>query len=332
MKDGKCFVLVAAMILLCLFLPQVGDGAWIWTRETGRFRNVNDITKENARQQLQYAESFEKKKDFKGALREYKKTIKHFPTSPEAATATFRMGICYEEMDKPDKAFKVYQQLLDKYPSFPEPEEVLRRQYAIAKDYYEGKRRPLWLLRLRLFTAKGAAIEYFNKIVETAPYDAFAPEAKLLAAELQQKKKTYDEAIETYQFILEHYPRSPVAETALFQTGSCYYEKALRARYDERSISLANTNFRSYVEKYPEGKYAKEAREKLVSLDTKKAQGAFEVGQFYEKKKRFQSAMMYYTEVVQRHPLSAWAVKAEERIKALQKRGVLEKEGSVTGS
>ena len=332
MKDRMFFVVVAAVILQCFLLPRVSDGAWIWTRESGRFRNVNDITKENAREQFQYAESFEKKNDFKGALREYKKTVKHFPTSPEAATATFKMGVCYEEVGKPDKAFKAYQQVLEKYPSFPEPEEVLRRQFAIAKDYQQGKRKALWLIKVRLFTARGAAIEYFNRIVETAPYGELAAEAKLLAAELQQKKKNYDEAIESYQFIIEHYPRTSAADTALFQMASCYYQKALRARYDEKSISLANTNYKSYIGKYPEGKHGKEAREKLLSLDDKKAKGAFEVGRFYEKKKKFQSALMYYTEVVQRHPLSAWAVKAEERIKGMQEKGVVEKEVAATAS
>ena len=325
-------MLVGVAILPWLFLPQIAHGAWIWTRETGRFRNVNDVTKENARKQLQYAESFEEKKNFRGALREYKKTIRHFPTSPEAAMATFKMGICYEELNKPDKAFKAYQEVLEKYPSFSQPKEVLRRQFAIARDYYQGKRRPFPLLKLKLFKARGAAIEYFNRMVETAPYGGLAPESKLLAAELQQRKKSYDEAIESYEFIVEHYPRSPAAETALFQIASCYYQKVLRARYDEKSILLANTNFKSYVGKYPKGKYIEEAREKLTSLDDKKAKGAFEVGRFYEKKKAFQSALMYYTEVLQRHPLSAWAVKAEERIKVMRKDGVLEETVSTTGS
>jgi outer membrane protein assembly factor BamD len=331
MKNTSGFLLVAVVIFQFLLLPEFSEGAWIWTRESGRFRNVNDITKENAREQLEYAESFEKTKDFKSALREYKKTVKHFPTSPEAATATFRMGVCYEELGNADKAFNAYREVLDKYPSFPHPQEVLRRQFAISKAYYEGKRRPLPFVKLGLFKARGAAIDYFNKIVETAPYSDLAPDAKLLAAELQERKKNFDEAIKSCEFVVEHYPRSEAAETALFKIGSCHYQKALRARHDERSISLASTNFRSYVEKYPNGKYAKEAREKLMSLDDKRAKGVFEVGRFYEKKKKFPSALLYYTEVVQRHPLSAWAVKAEERIKSLKERG-LAKEEAATAS
>ena len=332
MKNRMCLLFCIAAALACVSSSTVSHGAWIWTRETGRFRNVNDITKENAAKQLQYAESFEAKNDFKGALREYKKTIKHFPTSPDAATAMFKMGVCYENLDKPDSAFKVYQQLLEKYPSFPDPEEVLRRQYAIAKEYYEGKRRPFPFLKVRLFKARGAAIDYLSNIVEVAPYSDLAANAKLNAGELQQRKSLFDEAIESYQFVIEQYPNTPAAETALFQVASCYYEKALRARYDEKSISLANTNFKSYIEKYPDGKYVKESRDRVMSLDEKKAQGAFEVGRFYEKKKAFQSALMYYKEVLQRHPLSAWAVKAEERIKVLEKRGVLEKADSAKAS
>jgi len=332
MKSRILFACVVGVVLPCFLLPRISEGAWIWTRESGRFRNVNDITKENARKQLEYAESFESKKDFNGALREYKKLIKHFPTSSEAATAKFKIGVCYEALNKHDKAFRTYQQLLEEYPSFADPQEVLRRQYAIAERYYEGERRPFPLLKLKLFTARGAAIEYFSKIVEIAPYSDLAADAKLYAAELQRRKKQFDEAIESYQYIMEHYPRSSAAETALFELASCYYDKALRARYDERSISLANTNFKSYVEKYPDGKFVKEARDKLMSLDDKKAKGAFEVGRFYEKKKAFQSALMYYTEVLQRHPLSAWAVKAEERIKSLEKQGVLGQKAPATGS
>jgi len=317
-----------ASILSC----STSHAAWIWTRESGRFLNVNDITKDNARKQLQYAEGFEKKKDFKGALREHKKLVKHFPTSPEAAIAMFKMGVCYEELDKPDKAFKVYQRVLEEYPSFPDPKEVLRRQFAIAERYYQGEKKPLWLIKLKLFTARGAAIEYFSKIVEMAPYSDLAAEAKLNAAELQQRKKRFDDAMESYQFVMEHYPTTSAAEIALFQLATCYFEKALRARYDENSISLANTNFKSYVEQYPEGQFVKEAREKLVSLDDKKAKGAYEVGRFYEKKNAFQSALMYYKEVLQRHPLSSWAVKAEERIRGLEKQGVLKQQTSETGS
>jgi outer membrane protein assembly factor BamD len=331
MKNAK-HLLLGVIVLACVLSPATCHAAWIWTRESGRFRNVNDITKENARKQLEYAESFEKKKDFKGALREYRKLVKHFPTSPEAGTAMFKMGGCYEQLDKPDKAFNVYQRVLEEYPSFPDPKEVLRRQHAIAKDYSEGKRRPLWPIKLKVFTARGTAIEYLNKLVETAPYSDMAAEAKLNAAELQQRKKQFDEAIESYQFVAEYYPKSSAAEVALFQMAACYYEKALRARYDEKSISLANTNFKSYIAKYPQGKFVKEAREKLVSLDEKKAKGAYEVGEFYEKKKAFQSALMYYTQVLQRHPLSSWAVKAEERIKGLEKRGVLDKEASRASS
>ncbi len=318
--------------MACVSLCGISDGTWIWTRETGRFRNVNDITKENAAKQLEYAESFEKKEDFKGALREYKKTVKHFPTSPEAATAMFKTGVCYEKMKNADKAFKVYQQVLEKYPSFPDPNEVLRRQYAIAKGYYEGRRRPFPFIKLKLFKARGAAIEYLAKIVETAPYSDLAAEAKLNAGEVQQRKKLFDDAIESYQFVIEHYPRTAAAETAQFQMSSCYYEKALRARYDGKSISLASTNFKGYVEKYPDGKYVKEARERLMSLDDKTSRGAFEVGAFYEKNKAYESALMYYREVLQRHPLSAWAVKAEEKIRGLEKRGVLEKKPPATGS
>jgi outer membrane assembly lipoprotein YfiO len=332
MKGRKCCPLVPAVILLGFLLPSNTHCAWIWTRESGRFRNVNEITKENAKEQLQYAESFETKGDYKAALREYKKTRKQFPASPEAATATFKMGVCYEKLGKQDRAFKAYQEVLEEYPSFPQPQEVLQRQFAIAGDYYHGKRIPFPLIKLRLFKAKGAAIEYFNKMVETAPYGELAAEAKLLAAELQERKKNYDEAIESYQFVGEHYPQTPAAETALFQIASCHYQKALLARYDEKSIALANTTFKSYVEKYPQGEHLKEAREKLMSLDDKRAKGAFEVGWFYEKKKKFQSALMYYTEVLQRHPLSAWAVKAEERIQAMRKRGVLEEKVSETSS
>lgn len=54
-------------------------------------------------------------------------------------------------------------------------------------------------------------------------------------------------------------------------------------------------------------------------LRTEQAQGAYRVAQFYEKKRRWDGARVYYNEVVSKDPNSELAAAARRRLTALRK-------------
>ena len=61
-----------------------------------------------------------------------------------------------------------------------------------------------------------------------------------------------------------------------------------------------------------------EARKSIDGLRAEQARGAIEVARFYEKKKQWNGALVYYNEVLIKDPDSALAAEAKRRIEFLK--------------
>lgn len=311
-------VFVAAALLLCR-MPQA-EAVWVWSRDTGEFRNIEDLVRESSKEQLEYAEELEKEENFRGAWREYKKLVKHFPDSILAARAQFRSGRCLEKMGNYPKAFETYQVVFDKYPGFAEPESVLERQFAIAEMYYRGKRKGLPFFNVGIFSGKSDAVKYLDQVAKNAPFSKYAEKGKFMAGVVLEDLERYEDDIEeegaitAYQFVVDRFPDGGFADDAQYRIAMCYYLTAKRARHNKKAFGGAIRNFRKYVRLYPKGEFVEEAEAKIKEMDFKAAKGTFEVGQYYEKRRKTEAALIYYREVIEKYPLSEWAEKAEARI------------------
>ena len=58
---------------------------WIWTPESGKWTNPKYSVKPSPQEQLAYADTFFQAGKYPEAMREYKKLLKHYPKSREAA-------------------------------------------------------------------------------------------------------------------------------------------------------------------------------------------------------------------------------------------------------
>ncbi|MBW1860610.1 MAG: tetratricopeptide repeat protein [Deltaproteobacteria bacterium] len=61
----------------------------------------------------------------------------------------------------------------------------------------------------------------------------------------------YDEALQLYNVLIKDYPGSNFAQDALFNTGMVHYEKG--------TFGQAYQSFKSYLEKYPDGRHRQSA-------------------------------------------------------------------------
>ena len=312
----------ATLMILCC-LASSAHCVWVWSRDTGRFRNVDDFVRESSKEQFEFAEQLEQAEDYRGACREYQKLVKHFPDSILAARAQFRSGRCLEKMSKYTKAFETYQSVIDKYPNFGEPESVIERQFAIAEMYYRGKKKGIPFLNIGLFSGKDDAVKFLDQIAKNAPFSKYAEKGKFMAGVMLEEMERYEDdaqgegAITAYEFVVDRFPEGEFADDAQYRIGMCYYAMAAKARHNKKAFNGAIRNFRKYIRLYPKGEYIEEAKAKINELDFKAAKGTYQVGEFYEKKGEIEAAVIYYREVVEKYPLSEWAEKAEKRIEVL---------------
>ncbi|MBV9492423.1 MAG: outer membrane protein assembly factor BamD [Verrucomicrobia bacterium] len=281
---------------------------------TGELADIE--IKKNAQEQYDLGERYEREGDYKRAGASYRLVVRRFPRSDVAAHAQYKSGQMYEKTGELSRAFNEYQGLVEKYPRSPDFEAALQAQYAIAKAYVDGKR--LRIYGVPTIASMSKAQSMFEKIVRTAPYSRVAPLAQYGVGQALEKMGAITPAINAYQQVVDRYPSSEVADSAMYQIAYVYFRASREVGYDETSAVRAQEGFEDFLLKYPNSEKAPQARDNLKTLQGRKTQDAYSIARFYDKQKKYRAAYTYYNEVIQQQPDSQEAERAKERMDQLR--------------
>lgn len=260
-------------------------------------------------------QSREGRGDHAGALRSYRELVQDYPQALPAPEAQFRVGACLEAQDNLYAAFQAYQALLDKYPGKGNLGEILQRQFEIGEAYLQGRKR--WFLFLRIRSGLSRAEEIFRTVVGNATFSPVSARAQYGLGRSLQLRGDYLEAILEYEQVLANYPGSEVFSAAIFQTGVCYYQEALRADYDQREVDEAIRYLRRFAYSFPDDPARPQAEEMIAELWDRKAEKAYDIARYYERKGLPAGARIYYREVAERYPESRYAERARKKMEEL---------------
>jgi outer membrane protein assembly factor BamD len=305
------------LVLLPLNTPaplvyRAGEG-WSWEPVGG-----GKWTRTRAKDQLEVAQQAFDKQDYKLALRAARRTVRVWPLSDYAPQAQYLVARCLDARGKDEQAFKAYQTLLEKYPKAINYEEVLRRQYEIANRYLDGK----WF-RLWGYIPFGPSMEktsnMYVKVIKNGPYSEIAPQAQMNIGKAREKQSSYPEAVKAYEKAADVYhDQKKVAADALYKAAQAYQKQSKTAEYDQSVSGKAIASFSDFIALYPEDPRVAEAQKTIDSLKEEQARGALNIARFYEKKKRWDGALVYYNEVLIADPNSKYGEEAKRRIDALK--------------
>jgi outer membrane protein assembly factor BamD len=318
-------ILIAACLLALPFpapaplIYRTGEG---WSYEA--VGSSGEWQKKRAKDQLEAATQAFDKKDYTTAMKAAKRTVAVWPLSDFAPEAQFLIGRCYEAKKNHERAFKEYQKLLEKYPKYPNSEDVLKRQYEIANLYLGGKWFKLWGL-VPLYPSMEKTADMYEKVIKNAPYSEIAPDAQMKIGSAQEKRKEFPSAVKAYERAADRYnDRKQVAADSLFKAGLAYYKQAKEAEYDQNASAQAIATFNDFITLYPDDPRLGKARENIEAMRMEQARGAFQIARFYEKRHRWSGALVYYNEVLLKNPDSKYAGDARKRIDDLKKKVALE--------
>ena len=101
--------------------------------------------------------------------------------------------------------------------------------------------------------------------------------------------------------------RPAIAAEATFRAGMAYWKQAKKAEYDQGAAASAIATFTDFVTLYPNDPRVKQTQKLMDDLRGEQARGNFEIAKFYENKKKFQGAVIYYNEVLLLDPTSKLA-------------------------
>ncbi len=319
----------AALVALCLgVLPvktpaplvyRAGEG-WSWEPVGG-----GKWVRQRAKDQLDVAQEEFNKKNFHIARLAARRTVRTWPLSDYAPQAQFLLARTLEESGKDQKAFKAYQDLLAKYPKIENYEEVLQRQFAIADKYLAGK----WFRFIQFIPYKSAdkVAGLFEKVVKNGPYSSVGPQAQMNIGLAHENPNgivhDYPSAVKAYERAADRYHgQKQIASDALYKVGQTYLKQAKTAEYDQSIAGKAIAAFNDFIALYPDDPRVAEAQKTISDLHTEQSRGSFSIARYYEKKHRWDGALIYYNEAVLKDQNSKYADEARRRIELIQARKV----------
>ena len=282
--------------------------------EKGKWR------RESAREQLQVAQDAFDKKDYRLALKAAKRTVKLRKLSDYAPQAQYLIGRCYEAQHKDEKAFKAFQELLEKYPKFTNYQDVQQRQFDIAVRYLNGQFYRLFGY-IPLYRSWEKTAGLFEKVVKNGPYSPIAPRAQMNAGAAREKQKDFPLAVKAYERAADRYAdQKQVAADATFKAGLAYQKEAKTADYDQSVSGKAIATFTDFIALYEDDPRVPDARRRITALRSEEARGNFSIAQYYEKNKKWESARIYYNAAYAIDANSALGIRSRLRIEALKNR------------
>jgi outer membrane protein assembly factor BamD len=309
-------ILFSAWLFFCFFCFQPAQAFWIWTPETNQWINPKFSVKPTPGDQLQYADALFDSQQYSQAMREYKKLLRHYPKAREAAQAQYNIGRAWEEFRKYDQAVREYQTVIDKYPFSDLGPKVVERQYVIANLLMEGKVKDSQLAATLLGT-EHKVVDIFRKVIKNDPYGQYAPSAQYKIGLYYQARGEYQEARDEFEKALNDYPDSKWAESARYQIAVSDAKRSVKAQYDQNVTGAAVQGFEDFLKENPDSRLSGEAEAQIKKLREKEAENNYLVAEYYLKNKKYSSARVYFSAVVEQYGTTIWALRAASKLKAI---------------
>ncbi|MDD5432432.1 MAG: tetratricopeptide repeat protein [Candidatus Omnitrophica bacterium] len=307
------------LIFLVVFVLTTSQAHayWIWTPKSKKWINPKSSVKPTPKEQFAFSRDFFELKSYDEAEKEFKKLLKAYPKSFEASESQFYLGRIAEETGRPYEAYLAYQKVIDKYPFSERIKEINEREYKIGELFMSGEKRKAMGLTLPV---ENPSIEIFTRVIENSTYGPLAPKAQYKLGLVLKELKRYFEAEDAFNKVISNYPDSEWSEPSKFQIAVCRQAVSRGADYDQGATEEAKQKFEEFVKEHPEAILSDKAEKSISAIREEEAEANFNIGRFYEKQKQFESAKIYYNEVITNYSDSTFAAKAQEKLRTLEKK------------
>jgi len=287
----RVLVLVGLVVGFC----ATASAQWTWTPQTGRWINIKHMPKETAELQIEYARNLLIEGDYKKALDETEKFSDFYGDSELADQNQFLRGEIKMAQGHFVGAAKEFQQVVSRFPNSSLYEKVIEQQYAIGDKLYEqGQARLNKKWRLARKAPFKRAIEVYGMVISNQPFTDAAAEAQYKVGLCHHTRKEYIEAAYEYKRVIEDYSTSQWVDDASHGLAMCYCDASRPAEYDQEPSQLAINAIDDFSQRFPEDERVSGLKEKRTKMRETIALQRLETARFYEKRRNFGAARMYY--------------------------------------
>ena len=160
---------------------------------------------------------------------------------------------------------------------------------------------------------KEAAI-LFDEVERQHPYSIWARRAQLMSAFSYYLAKDYTASIQSAQRFISVHPGNRDAAYAYYLVALGYYEQITDVTRDQKITRQALDALGELMRRYPNTRYASDARLKIDLVNDHLAGKEMEVGRFYEARGQWLAANMRFKRVIEQYQTTTHAPEALMRL------------------
>jgi outer membrane protein assembly factor BamD (BamD/ComL family) len=319
---GLLFGLVLTIAASCCHRVQ----AETWRLKGGE--KLETLT-DNPQEPYQQALAELKKLVQEGDVSEVKDAIQQikaeFPDRVGPDLELFAVGETRYWQDHYGKALVKYEKLLKDYPGSEYAGLALQREFDMAQEYLQGRKKTiLGFIKISGF-AEG--VEIMEKISDRAGLNepnGVGLRAAIAVAEQYEAREKYLEAYLKWSEIASYWETGPVGKRALYRMAednlAAYNKPPLKKRpnYDASKLTTAKTYYQKFLLLYPEEAKLNEVPQKIQQIDEQMAFKQYTIGRYYRRTGEPRAATLYFDMVVHNWPQTEAAKLAQEALDEVQ--------------
>jgi len=158
------------------------------------------------------------------------------------------------------------------------------------------------------------AAKLFDEVERQHPYSVWARRAQIMSAFNYYLAQKYTDSISSAQRFLTIHPGNAEAPYAHYLVAMSYYQQIADVTRDQAITQQAADSFGELIRRYPESRYAADARLKLDLINDHLAGKEMEVGRFYQRSGNWLAASLRFREVAEKYQTTSHTPEALERL------------------
>jgi outer membrane protein assembly factor BamD len=177
-----------------------------------------------------------------------------------------------------------------KAPFNPKNFPTADKLYAVALAEYKARR------------YDNAAKAFEQLTLDLSARDPRLPLTYYYLAQSQARNGENLLAAGTYNRLIDAFPQDSLVDDAFYLSGRAYEHEWRRPQLDPSYGKNAQTAFESLLASFPDSPFAPLAKKELDKLDEWFAEKDYDTGYLYLKRKAYDSAIIYFRDVIRLHP------------------------------
>ena len=158
------------------------------------------------------------------------------------------------------------------------------------------------------------AAKTFEQVESQHPYSVWATKSQLMGVYALYENGNYDQAIIAADRFIQLHPGNREVAYAYYLKAICYYMQIVDVGRDQRTTELALRALDDVVRRFPDSKYARDAKLKLDFTRDHLAGKEMEIGRYYLNRGEYLAAMNRFKRVIDNFQTTTHVPEALERL------------------